>query len=98
MTEPELLKMANPIKINDTKRKYQKTLNISLNYREQNNAFLHQKANKMNRYNTKNDPRYNQYYLNNSQQNIPQIFNNYVSINNQVAPNFPVKLINVFDQ
>ena len=98
MTEPELLKMTNPIKINDAKREYQKTLNISLNNREQNNAFLHQKANKMIRYNTNNDPRYNQYYLNNSQQNNPQIFNNYVSINNLVTPNFPVKLINVFDQ
>ena len=98
MTEPELLKMINPIKINDSKREYQKTLNISLNNKEQNNAFLHQqKGNKMIRYNTNNDPRYNQYYLNNSQQNNnPQIFNNYVSINNLVTPNFPVKLLNVF--
>ena len=99
MTEPELLKMINPIKINDGKREYQKTINISLNVKDQNNAFLHQKkGNKMIRYNTNNDQRYNQYYLNNSQQNNPQIFNNYVSINNLVTPNFPVKLINVFGQ
>ena len=99
MTEPELLKMMNPIKINDSKKEYQRTANISLNNQEQNNAFLHQqKANKMLRFNTNNDPRYNQYYLNNSSQNNPQIFNNFVSINNLVTPNFPVKLINVFGQ
>ena len=99
MTEPELLKMINPIKIIDPKKEYQKPLNISLNNQEQN-AFLHQqKGNKMIRFNTNNNPRYNQYYSNNNmEQNNPQIFNNYVSINNLVAPNYPVKLINVFGQ
>ena len=34
MTEPELLKMVNPIKIKKQKKEYQKTLNISLNNKE----------------------------------------------------------------
>jgi hypothetical protein len=98
MTDPELLKMVNPIKINDSKRDYQRTLNISLNNQEKN-TFLHQqKLNKMIRYNTNNNPRYNQYYSNNVNQNNPQIFNNYVSINNVVTPNYPVKVINVFGE
>ena len=96
MTDPELLKMVNPIKINDPKRKYQRTLNISLNNQE-NNTFLHQqKPNKMIRFNTNNNPRYNQYYSNNVNQSNPQILNNYVSINNLITPNYPVKVINVF--
>ena len=99
MTEPELLKMMNPIKLNDSKKEYQRTANISLNSPEQNNTFLRQqKGNKMIRFNTNNDPRYNQYYLNNTNQNNPQIFNNFVSINNLVTPNFPVKLLDVFGQ
>ena len=96
MTEPELLKMINPIKINDQKREYQKTLNISLNNQEQNSFLQKQKANKMIRFNTNNNQRYYQNYSNNTNQNNPQIFYNYVSINNLVTPNFPVKLINVF--
>ena len=96
MTDPELLKMVNPIKINDPKREYQRTLNISLNNQE-NNTFLHQqKPNKMIRFNTNNNPRYNQYYSNNVNQSNPQILNNYVSINNLITPNYPVKVINVF--
>ncbi len=98
MTEPELLKMANQIRINDSKKDYQRTLNISLTNQEKN-AFLHQqRANKMLRYNTNNNPRYNQYYTNNVNQTNPQIFNNYVSINNVVTPSYPVKVINVFGQ
>ena len=98
ITQPEIIKKANPIKLNIAKKEYLRTLNISLNNKEDNNAFLHQKrGNKMIRYNTNNDPRYNQYYLNNSNQTNPQIFNNYVSINNLVTPNFPVKLLNVFN-
>lgn len=98
MTDPELLKMVNPIKINDPKREYQRTLNISLNNQE-NNTFLHQqKPNKMIRFNTNNNPRYNQYYSNNVNQSNPQILNNYVSINNLITPNYPVKVINVFGQ
>ena len=98
ITQPGIIKKVNPIKLNKPKKEYQKTLNASLNNKEDNNAFLHQKrGNKMIRYNTNNDPRYNQYYLNNSNQNNPQIFNNYVSINNLVTPNFPVKLLNVFN-
>ena len=98
MNQPGIIKKVNPIKMNNPKKEYQRTLNISLNNKEDNNAFLHQKRrNKMIRYNTNNDPRYNQYYLNNSNQNNPQIFNNYVSINNLVTPNFPVKLTNVFN-
>ena len=91
--------MINPIKVNEQKREYQRTLNISLNNQEQN-TFLHQqKANKMIKNKTNNNPRYNQYYSNNeSQNNNPQIFNNFVSINNLVTPNFPVKVINVFGQ
>ena len=96
MTEPELLKMLNPNKIIDSKKGYPKNLNISLNNKEQN-TFLHQpKGNKMIRFKTNNNPRYNQYYSNNVNQTNPQIFNNYVSINNLVTPNFPVKLLNVF--
>ena len=96
MTEPELLKMFNPNKIIDSKKGYPKNLNISLNNKEQN-TFLHQpKGNKMIRFKTNNNPRYNQYYSNNVNQTNPQIFNNYVSINNLVTPNFPVKLLNVF--
>ena len=99
LTEPEILKMIHPIKVNEQKREYQRTLNISLNNQEQN-TFLHQqKANKMIKNKTNNNPRYNQYYSNNeSQNNNPQIFNNFVSINNLVTPNFPVKVINVFGQ
>ena len=80
MTEPELLKMVNPIKIIDQKKEYQKTLNISLNNKEQNAFLQQQKGNKMIRYNTNNNPRYNQYYSNNNsnsnnmEQNNPQIF------------------------
>ena len=96
LTEPELLKMINPIKINDQKREYQKTLNISLNNQEKNSFLQKQKANKMIRFNTNNNQRYYQNYSNNTNQNNPQIFYNYVSINNLVTPNFPVKLINVF--
>ena len=48
------------------------------------------------RLSTNNNPRYNQYYSNNVNQANPQIFNNYVSINNVVTPNYPVKVINVF--
>ena len=102
MTEPELLKMKNPIKIIDQKKEYQKTLNISLNNKEQNAFLQQQKGNKMIRYNTNNNPRYNQYYSNNNsnsnnmEQNNPQIFNNYVSINNLEPSNYPVKIINVF--
>jgi hypothetical protein len=96
MTEPELLKMVNPINLNDSKRENQRTLNISLTNQE-NNTFLHQqKPNKMIRLSTNNNPRYNQYYSNNVNQANPQIFNNYVSINNVVTPNYPVKVINVF--
>ena len=96
MAESELLKINNPIKENDQMREYQRTLNISLNNQEQN-TFLHkQKGNKIVRYNTNNDPRYNQYYSNNINSSNPQIFNSYVSINNLVSPNFPVKVINVF--
>ena len=103
MTEPELLKMVNPIKIIEQKKDYQKTLNISLNNKEQNAFLQQQKGNKMIRYNTNNNPRYNKYYSNNNnsnnmKQNNPQIFNNYVSINNLLAPNYPVKVINVFGQ
>ena len=98
MTEPELLKMVNPIKINDQNRGIKKNLNISLSNQEKNNTFLHQqKLNKMARYNT-NNPRYNQYYSNNVNQTNPQIFNNFVSINNLVSPNYPVKVINVFGE
>ena len=98
MTQPEIIKKINPIKLNNPKNENQRALNISLNNKEDNNAFLHQKkGNKMIRYNTNNDPRYNQYYSNNSNQNNPQIFNNYVSINNLVTSNFPVKLLNVFN-
>ena len=96
MTEPELLKMVNPINLNDSKRENQRTVNISLTNQE-NNTFLHQqKPNKMIRLSTNNNPRYNQYYSNNVNQANPQIFNNYVSINNVVTPNYPVKVINVF--
>ena len=96
MTEPELLKMVNPINLNDSKRENQRTLNISLTNQD-NNTFLHQqKPNKMIRLSTNNNPRYNQYYSNNVNQANPQIFNNYVSINNVVTPNYPVKVINVF--
>jgi hypothetical protein len=95
MAESELLKIVNPIKENEEMKECQRTLNISLNNQEQN-TFLHQqKGNKMVRYITNNDPRYNQYYSNVNHIN-PQIFNNYVSINNLVSPNFPVKVINVF--
>ena len=96
MAESELLKIVNPIKENEEMKECQRTLNISLNNQEQN-TFLHQqKGNKMVRYITNNDPRYNQYYSNNVNHLNPQIFNSYVSINNLVSPNFPVKVINVF--
>ena len=99
MTEPELFRMVNPIKIDESNKDYQKTLNISLNNQGGQNSFLHQKKmNKMIRYNTNNNPRYNQYYANNLNQSNPQIFNNFVSINNLVTPNYPVKVINVFGQ
>ena len=48
------------------------------------------------RFNTSNNQKHNQYYSNNVNQGNPQIFNNYVSINNLVTPNFPVKLLNAF--
>ena len=96
MAESELLKIVNPLKENEEMKECQGTLNISLNNQEQN-TFLHQqKGNKMVRYITNNDPRYNQYYSNNVNNSNPQIFNSYVSINNLVSPNFPVKVINVF--
>ena len=96
MAESELLKIINPIKENGEMRESKRTLNISLNNQEQN-TFLHQqKGNKMISHTTINDPRYNQYYSNNVNYSNPQIFNNYVSINNLVSPNFPVKVINVF--
>ena len=98
LTEPELLKMINPIRIDEQKREYQRTLNISLNNQEQNSFLQKQKAHKMIRFNTNNNSRYNQNYSNNTNQNNPQIFNNYVSINNLVTPNFPVKIINIFGQ
>ena len=92
MTEPELLKNENPIKYYDQK---QKTLNISYHNQEQNAPYQQIKQNKMIRYNTNNNQKINQQYNNNTNQN-PQIFNNYVSINNLVAQDFPVKVINVF--
>lgn len=75
MAESELLKIVNPLKENEEMKECQGTLNISLNNQEQN-TFLHQqKGNKMVRYITNNDPRYNQYYSNNVNNSNPQIFN-----------------------
>ena len=98
MTEPELLKMINPIKVGGIKKDYQKNINISLNTPEQNAFLHHKKANKMIRFNNNNNPKYNQYYTNNIEQNNPQIFNNFVSINNLVTPGFLVELLNAFGQ
>ena len=95
MTEPELLKMRYPIKINNTKRDYQRNFNISLNNQE-NNTFLHQqKYNKMERYYTNNNPRYNQYYTNgvNKPEQQPHTI-----MNNLGLPHYPVKLLNAFQK
>ena len=95
MTEPELLKMRYPIKINNTKRDYQRNFNISLNNQE-NNTFLHQqKYNKMERYYTNNNPRYNQYYTNgvNKPEQQPHAI-----MNNLGLPHYPVKLLNAFQK
>ena len=95
MTEPELLKMRYPININSSKRDYQRNFNISLNNQE-NNTFLHQpKYNKMERYYTNNNPRYNQYYS--SGVNKPEQ-QSHAIMNNLGLPHYPVKLLNAFQK
>ena len=99
MTEPELLKNSKIIKSYATNN--QRTLNISLNNQEKKLLNHPIKQNKIYKYNTNNNSKISQNYLNNSNSNTnqnPQIFNNYVSINNLVAQSFPFGVINVYGE
>ena len=83
MTEPELLLNSKKI---DEKEKF----NLSSN--EQGKK---EKIKKMERYNTKNDKdKINK----RENQSNPLIYNNYVTINNTLVSNYPVKFVDVFHQ